>query len=333
MTYRTALVLALVPLASACGSSPTGPSGGGSTVLQGQTVSAVDGSPTPNLSVRIGDRTVTSDGGGLFEIDLSGAGTYRALVRGNSVVDRETRVSGPSGARTRLSMIPESFDLTAFDQMFRALNSRLERWTSRPSLVVLGSVMEYRSAGETYDATGEQLSDEEVGQMIAHLTEGLAALTGNTYTSFASVEVERPAAGMKVNTIRAGRIVAGRYTGILTFARTIGYGQWAETSDGTITAGAMYLDREFDRNDPRRRLLRIHELGHALGYQHVESRNSIMNPSIGPELNDFDRGAAIIAFQRPIGNRAPDVDPATSSVSVSTGEGRVSPRTVCGSRE
>ncbi len=51
----------------------------------------------------------------------------------------------------------------------------------------------------------------------------------------------------------------------------------------------MYLDREFDRDDSRRRLLRIHELGHALGYQHVESRTSIMNPSVGPEPTEFDR--------------------------------------------
>ena len=31
----------------------------------------------------------------------------------------------------------------------------------------------------------------------------------------------------------------------------------------------MFLDRDFDKNDNRRRLLRIHELGHALGLMHV----------------------------------------------------------------
>jgi hypothetical protein len=104
--------------------------------------------------------------------------------------------------------------------------------------------------------------------------------------------------------------------------------------DGTVTAGAMFLDRDFDRNDSRRRLLRIHELGHALGYLHVTSRTSVMNPAIGPEPNDFDRAGAIIAFQRPVGNRAPDVDPGSGTggpfgVAESGGAPRWSAPTVC----
>jgi predicted Zn-dependent protease len=47
-----------------------------------------------------------------------------------------------------------------------------------------------------------------------------------------------------------------------------------------------------------RRLLRIHELGHALGYNHVKSRRSIMNPTLGSEPTDFDRRAAMVAFRR-----------------------------------
>jgi hypothetical protein len=80
----------------------------------------------------------------------------------------------------------------------------------------------------------------------------------------------------------------------------------------------MFLDRDFDRNDSRRRLLRIHELGHALGYRHVTSRTSIMNPSIGPEPTDFDGAGAVLAFQRPVGNRSPDVDPSSSSRTFAT---------------
>jgi hypothetical protein len=312
-----------------CTKSPTDPSGG-STVFQGQTVSAIDGSPSPNLSVRVGTQNVTTDGTGLFEVDLGETGNYRVLVRGGDIVERETHVNGPSGTRTRLSVIPASFDLTAFNEMFRTLNSRLARWTSRPTLVILATVMDYRGASDTYEASGEQMSDDEVAQMLLHYTEGLALLTGNNYTTFADVEIERPAAGARVSPFRAGKIVVGRYTGIATFARTIGYGQWGEMPDGTIASGANFLDRDFDKNDSRRRLLRIHELGHALGYQHVESRVSIMNPAVGPEPNDFDRAGAMIAFQRPVGNRAPDVDPGSSTgLFVSTGQPRWSAPTVC----
>jgi len=77
--------------------------------------------------------------------------------------------------------------------------------------------------------------------------------------------------------------------------------------------------------------LRIHELGHALGYQHVTARPSIMNASIGPEPTDFDRAGATIAFQRLPGNRAPDADPVgvTRLSSVSEGGGRWSDPSLC----
>ena len=77
----------------------------------------------------------------------------------------------------------------------------------------------------------------------------------------------------------------------------------------------MFLDSRFDKNDDRRRLLRIHELGHALGQLHVETRVSIMNPAIGPEPTEFDRQAAVVAFQRPPGNVSPDTDPGTAGKS------------------
>ncbi len=325
--------LILVPLL-ACGgkSSPTGPSDGGvSTSIHGQTVNAIDGAATPSLTVQVGTRSATSDGSGFFQVDPGSQGTFRALVRGSNVVDRDTRMTVPHADVTRVTMIPTSFDLDAFNEMFRFSNSRLQRWTTRPALVVLGTVMEYRNGNNgNYEANGEQLTDDEVNLMVAHLTEGLGLLTGNTYTSFASVDIERPSAGQRINVLRAGKIVIGRYNGVTTFANTIGWGQWSEQSDGTIVGGATYLDRDFDKNDSRRRLLRIHELGHALGYQHVNSRTSIMNPAIGPEPTAFDRNGAMIAFQRPVGNRTPDVDPASSSLAVSTGEGKWSEPTVCG---
>jgi hypothetical protein len=336
MRRLLASAFALAPFIAcgACGGgSPTEPSspGGISSLLQGQTVNALSGTPLPSLSVRIGSHfPVTSDGSGFFELDVGNLDKHRVVVGGSSVVERDTRI-GATGSRTRVSMIPSSFDLRAFDEMFRTSNTQLQRWTSRPTLVILASIMEFQAneSGQIYTATGEQLTDDDVTLLRAHLTEGLALLTGNAFTSFASVAVERPVAGTRVNTLRAGHIVIGRYTGIVSLAKTIGYGLWSERPDGSITGGAMYLDRDFDRDDTRRRLLRIHELGHALGYQHVESRTSIMNPTIGPEPTEFDRAGAIIAFERPVGNKSPDIDPATNTTAVSTGEGRWSAPTIC----
>ncbi|MEO7271791.1 MAG: hypothetical protein ABI211_07255 [Vicinamibacterales bacterium] len=333
-------VLVLCTVA-ACGgsSSPTSPSAaGGSSAtapasgLQGQTIDVLTGAPAGNLSVVVGSyRPVTTDANGMFSLDSARPGTFPAALSGPGIVPRDTTIS-PSADPMRVSVIPASFDMTAFDEMFRAENARLQRWTVRPSLVIIASTMALGSlSAETFVASSEQMSADEVNQLVAHLTEGLSLLTGGAFTSFASVDVERPNAGEKVTPMRSGRITVGRYTGVVTAANTIGYGRWQAAGDGTVVGGGLFLDRDFDRNDARRRLLRIHELGHALGYQHVKARPSIMNASIGPEPTDFDRAGARIAFQRVPGNRAPDADPAGVArlSSVSESGGRWSDPSVC----
>jgi hypothetical protein len=308
------LVVTLCCAAAACSgskSSPTSPES--PRVLQGQTVSAVDGSATGQVSIQVGRTLIQSDADGNFQIDVGGPGTYTTVLTGSRIVERHTSLTGPTGDRTKVSLIPSGFDLQAFDEMFRGANSRLQRWTSRPSLVVVGSVMRYSNAtSDRFDVTAERLTDDEVTLLVNHLNEGLAMLTAGTFSSFASVDVEWPQAGEQVAVRRAGKIVIGRYSGVKNLAQTIGYGSWGEQPDGTVVGGSIWLDRDFDRDDGRRRLLRIHELGHALGYNHVTVRTSIMNPAIGPDPTDFDRGGAAIAFQRPVGNVSPDTDPGST---------------------
>ena len=305
----------LAVAAAGCSSSSTSPSDAGpDRILEGVAVSAVDGAPAAGLSVQVGSaRAVTTDAAGRFTAEISSPGDYTAVVSGSAVVERRTKVTGPTSVPARLSLMPASFDVHAFDEMFRTANARLQRWTTRPALVVLGTVMNFRGDADEFIATSEQMTDEEVSLLIAHLNEGLALLTGGTYTSFAEVAVERPASGERTSVARPGAIVVGRYNGIMTFAQTIGYGRWAESGDGSVVAGAMFLDRGFDKDDDRRRLLRIHELGHALGQLHVQTRTSIMNPSVGPDPTEFDRQAGIVAFQRPPGNVSPDTDPGTTT--------------------
>ena len=134
--------------------------------------------------------------------------------------------------------------------MVRGANGRLKRWTARPALVIVGTVMKYNaSATDRYEALGERLTGDEVTALTNHLNEALALLTGGTFTSFASVKVEWPAAGERVGVQRSGTIVVGRYTGVQDQEQTIGYGSWAEQPDGTVVGGSMWLDRDFDRDD------------------------------------------------------------------------------------
>lgn len=194
-------------------------------------------------------------------------------------------------------------DTAALDELLRGADGIVKHWNHPPALVILDSVLMFRE-GEvsTYTATDEQLTTTEDEELVCDLTDALRLLTGNTYLNFASIHHESVRAGTEVRVLRSGQVVAGRYRSVQNLVHTIGLGGRASKSDGTITSAAIILDNDFDRTSPQRWLLRTHELGHALGYNHVQSRISIMNPSIGPEPTAFDREAARVAFRVPSTN-------------------------------
>lgn len=188
-------------------------------------------------------------------------------------------------------------DRYALDEMLRGTNETALRWDRVPELVVLLPVMQYeKSQGTQYRATPERLTEEEAAQLVADLTSALAVLTDNAFPGFSVVRHEMVAAGEVVSVMRPGQIVVARYNGVRDQLATVGFGG-RSTRGSTIRAGSIILDSDFDRNSGTRHLLRMHELGHALGYNHVQSRASIMNPRIGSEVTSLDRSAARIAFQ------------------------------------
>jgi hypothetical protein len=163
------------------------------------------------------------------------------------------------------------------------------------------------------------MSDAEVDQLAQDLSWGLPQLTGGRFAEFSGQIRETGTPGAAVSVRRTGEIVVARYTGLTSATGFWGYGRWATASSGSVVAGIVMLDRDFELSGSNfRRSLRTHELGHALGYNHVTNRASVMNSSARFEPNDFDLSAARLAFLRPPGNRAPDIDPDefTSNLSI-----------------
>ena len=207
-------------------------------------------------------------------------------------VRSEARSETPARAPKTLNA-----DAAATHELLEGSSGRRETWTTAPTLLVQTSVMDYASGDLStgFVATDEQLSDADVTQLTADLTASLGVLTAETVKTFRTVVHEKAVAGQIVKVLRKGQIVVGRFRGVQKKSGNIGYGG-RMASDGVISQAVVVLDATFDRESDQRALLRTHELGHALGFNHVASRPSIMNPRVGSDMTDFDRAAIRAAF-------------------------------------
>jgi hypothetical protein len=268
-----------------------------------------------------GASVASSDSNGNFAILQTGSARLQLAFTAPGYVERRTGVSVP-GSHARISLIPASFDLAAFDQMVRA--TALARWVAAPELVVVANTLTFSSSVDAeFAAAAELLTPAELDGLTATLTQALAILTADRIPAFARVSVLEFAPGIRVGVQRTGAIVVARYAGLLNATGFQGVSRWAVATDGSIAAATMFLDRDYDKSpNATIRPLRMHELGHALGYAHISSRPSVMNPIAAGEPTAWDRQAASVAFQRPPGNRSPDIDPdafSTNAASVDAG--------------
>lgn len=189
-------------------------------------------------------------------------------------------------------------DAAALREMLEGSAGRREAWTAAPDLVVIAPTLDYSNGGvlSGFAAGKDTLTEREIDLLALDLTEAVQDLTGETFPGFRSITVETMAAGGTVNVIRPGAIVVARFSGLRAKTGNIGYGG-RSSRNGVIRGAVVMLDADFDRRDDQRYLLRTHELGHALGYHHVESRPSVMNPRVGNAITDFDRNAIRYASQ------------------------------------
>lgn len=280
--------------------------------LSGTVVDSLSNQRLAGVVVRadgIGETTTGGDGG--FQLTTTEPQQTRTVVMTSpATVERSTRLRIPGPSAT-VSLIPAAFDLNAFNQMFRGSGGELHRWVTAPHLVIQRRALTFTDlSSSSYIATTHVMTEEEAAALIADLEWALGELTAGTFTRFAGVDVELADEGASVEVSRPGRIVVSRYEGLTTATNFWGYARWAWNGLGEVSAAIVKLDRAFDTSgSPYRRSLRAHELGHALGYTHVTTRDSVMQSHGRTEPTAFDRDGVRIAFQRPPRNRAPDADP------------------------
>jgi hypothetical protein len=281
----------------------------------GRAVDVLTGAPLAGLSVgtspagNVPSARTADDGS--FVIAVDAPGVHPLTLSGTTVVARSTHIVVPGGEAI-VTLIPATFDLAAFNQLCR-VNGRLRRLTQPLALEIVIPVLQFTSFGDaSYAVLGERLGGGDVDALVADLAWGLERATGQAYPAFAGVEQRSPVGSTLFFPDRTGatpRLSVARFAGLTAATGYWGYARWANEGD-TVVARAILLDREFDASGSSfRRSLRVHELGHVLGYEHVTTE-SFMNPNGRIEPTAFDLDAARIAYRRPPGNQPPDADPA-----------------------
>ena len=292
--------------------------------MSGVTVNALSDAPLAGVVIRVagvGEATTTADG--RFSISTAEPEQVRQVtISSGATIERLTHMRVP-GPEARLTLMPTGLDLRAFDEMFRSSGS-LARWTSAPRIVVQSRVLQFTNVTDLeYVGTSQTMTSAEVAGLLGDLSHGLPQITGNAFPAFAAEEHEQASEGARVSVSRDRSVVVARYEGLAAATGFWGYGRWG-TSGGEVVRGIIMIDRAFDVSGSAfRRSLRIHELGHALGYNHVTVRDSVMNAHARNEPNTFDRDAARFAFMRPPLNRSPDIDPDPFSVNLRARSGLV----------
>jgi hypothetical protein len=293
--------------------TPTAPTGSGPTTNV-RVVSTMNDEPVIGASVTGASvRSTSSNGDGVVSLEAWGPGRYAVRVAAAQFVTRQTMVAIPGGVAS-LDLIPSSFDLIAFDQMFRGATSggRLIKWIAAPTLVVQRTVFVWANSSiDRYLAADERWTDGEIDSVIADLTFGLQTISAGVFPAFGAIRVEQAAAGTMVTVPRDGAIVVARYRALRgpSGDRIGGLGKTNTDTVGVIHSAMIMLDRDSEQSQSAfARRLRVHELGHALGTSHVTSRVSFMNPANSGLPNDADVEAFRVAARRPPGSRSPDVD-------------------------
>jgi len=284
-------------------------------VTAARVVDVLTGAPIVGVTVA-GDDIVSrpSTTNGRIEIgsDVADDSLRPVTVSGPGMIDRQIYLQIPGDA-IEVSLIPDSFEIDAFDEMFRGPG--LRRWTNAPPLVVERCTVTFEAV-EMADGEvgGPCLSAADEDTLVNDLTLVLAQLTGDRFAAFASVTSHQPPAGTRVPLLVDGVITVVRVAGLKVATGFTGYGRWRHDATGRVIGGLIMLDADHDAVDgSARQTLRAHELGHALGYGHVTKRGSVMNAAAGLLPLPFDREASRIAFSREPGSRSPDVDPVGGS--------------------
>lgn len=300
--------------------TPTPPSAQ-TWVLAGQVTDSITGGPVAGATVTIDGRSpITTDGEGRWQMEGTGTAQPRlsATVLASGFLPRETFLMWQAGGRSDIAIevIPERtpFVLSFYRALVRngleepSSLQAVRRWTRNPNFYI-----------ETFNPkTNRPLEAHELELLISSIRQSVPQLTGGALSAGA-IETGEKARDPRVDYINVkilyepsenfcGRAYVGANPGEIE----INYDRCANSCGSLkVTPTAV-----------------AHEVGHALGFWHVDRgimTAVVSNHCANVQFSDAERVHARLAYRRPAGNNDPDRDP-TNFAAITAG---AAPRIAC----
>jgi hypothetical protein len=285
----------------------TSQDGGAVVGLQGQVVDHETRAALAGVQVSGDGATTWTDQAGRFrltvapdaELTFSGAGHY-------------DRITVAKGVSATYSLVPRSFDMTAFNDVARDHSAGTLRWTSAPTLYV-------DVRGHSF-APGQSVPAAWVDQVAAQAPGFVASWTGGMLaTRSVTVGSAPPPAGTPGVIVIAFDEDPAHYPNATAAGSAVA--SW--DAQGVIRYATVRLRFSRLTGDAAafsRQAVIGHELGHALGLAHMDGGVPSMMAAIirTPELTAFDRAAGRLLYDRRPGNRADDRESGAGLRSIAT---------------